>query len=319
MNLSLLKMAAALAMTFVVLGLPAPAVARESIGIILKFRGGDFWGAVEQGAKEAAAEANVDLVIKGVRGSGYFGAQLKFLEGLVSQKTDAIVITPANPVELAAPLKALAAQGIKIVLAETQLPENSTMPYVGLDQTKMSLAAAKAFAAVVKDGNEVSMFRGTNTDYVLQQREPAIIAALKKAHPNLKLHLNIYNVENEAGSVEDKAELLLTGYPGSKLFIATSSLSTRTLVQVAKDNNLNHRVKIGGFGSVINAEIAADIESGFIPVYVLQQARDIGYKSVAAAVALVRGEKVPLVTNTDFFIVTKENVNDPKLKPLFVN
>lgn len=318
MKLSSVKKCRGLAIALGALLLGTPVFARQTIGIILKFNSGDFWGAVEQGAKEAAQAADVDLVVKAYRDSSNFTVQLRFLEGLINQQVDAIVVAPANPLQMAAPLKAWVEKGVKIVVAETQLPENTLLPFVGLDQTKLSIAAAKAFAEAVEDRDEVAAFRGTTADYILQQREVLMFATLKEIRPNLRLRLNFFAVETEAGSVANKAELLLKEYPNSQLFIASSSAATNSLLQTAKALDLGSKVRIGGFGSILNPALVGDIESGLISVFILQYAKDIGYKSVLAAVALAKGEQVPLVTSTDFFIVTKENVNDPKLKPAFV-
>lgn len=290
----------------------SPVFARPSIGLLLKYRGGEFWDALERGAREAAEEANVNLVVKGVPHASNYNAQLKFLEVFENTKIDAFVITPANPEQLAAPLAALAAKGRKIVVAETQLAGNTTLPFVGMDQTKLSLAAVTAFAAAVQDGDEVALFRSTLSDYILQQREALILAKLRELRPNLRLRLNVFSVETDTGTAGDKGEMLLQQYPNCKLFIAISSASTDRLVEAAKNLKLEGKARIGGFGCVLNETRTADITNGTVLVYVAQAAKDIGYKSVMAAVALTKGEKVPLVTNIDHFIITKDNVNDPK-------
>jgi ABC-type sugar transport system substrate-binding protein len=76
------------------------------------------------------------------------------------------------------------------------------------------------------------------------------------------------------------------------------------------------KVKIAGFGSSLNTDAIQAIESGTMLAFVVQVPRDIGYKSVIAAAALIRGEPVPAKTDINFFVVTKENIDDPAVQPL---
>jgi ABC-type sugar transport system substrate-binding protein len=297
--------------------LPIPASARPSIGVVMKVRSATgFWGSVEQGAKEAAEAADVDLIVKGSNDAGNVGVQLKLLEALVNQKVDAVVIMPANPERLVDPLKALAATGLKVVIAESELSGETGFLFVGYDQDKLAWNAAQAYGALLKDGDEVTIFRGNTVDQVIFRRDKIIIARLKEVYPNLRLHLDIFATTNELGSVSQKAELMLQKYPNSKLFIATSSLSTSDLLTTAKNLGLADRVKIAGFGSSLGADTIQAIESGTMPDFVVQVPRDIGYKSVTAAAALIRGKPVPAKTNNNFFVVTKENIDDPAVQPL---
>lgn len=297
--------------------LPVSASARPTVGIVMKVRSASgFWASVEQGAKEAAEAADVDLIVKGSNDAGNVGVQLKLIDALANQKIDALVIMPANPERLVAPLKALAATGVKIIIAESELPGTAGFPFVGYDQDKLAGNAAQAYGALLKDGDEAAIFRGNTVDQVIVQRDKIVIAKLKEIHPNLRLHLDIFATTNELGTVSQKAELMLKKYPGSKLFIATSSLSTANLLLTVKNLGYADNVKLAGFGASLDADTIQAIQSGTMSVFVVQVPREIGYKSVTAAAALIRGKAVPPRTDIDYFVVTKENLNDPALQPL---
>ena len=297
--------------------LPVSASARPTVGIVMKVRSASgFWASVEQGAKEAAEAADVDLIVKGSNDAGNVGVQLKLIDALVNQKIDALVIMPANPERLVDPLKALAATGVKIVVAESELSGETGFPFVGYDQDKLAWSAAQVDGALLKDGDEAAIFRGNTVDQVIVRRDRNIIAKLKEMYPNLRLHLDIFATTNELGNVGQKAELMLKKYPNSKLFIATSSLATSELLTTVKTLELGDKVKVAGFGSSLNADTIQAIESGTMPVFVVQVPREIGYKSVTAAVALIRGKPVPPKTDINFFVVTKENLNAPAIQPL---
>ena len=73
---------------------------------------------------------------------------------------------------------------------------------------------------------------------------------------------------------------------------------------------------MAGFGSTINGHAAKAIDTGVIAAFIAQSPRQIGYRGVLVAAALVRGEKVPERTDVPYFVVTKENVNSPELRVL---
>ncbi len=157
------------------------------------------------------------------------------------------------------------------------------------------------------------MFRGVS-DQIVVQRDKIILSRLKELHPNLSLYLDFYAVSTETSTVTDKARFLLQKHPGAKLFIATSSPATAALLAAAKSRPDAGKIRLAGFGFQLNDETIEAIENGTMVAFLCQVPRDIGYKSVAAA--LIRGEPVPPRTDVLFFMVTKANLNDPAIQAL---
>jgi ABC-type sugar transport system substrate-binding protein len=250
----------------------------------------------------------VDLIVKGTMDPGNSAAQLKLLESLVAQGVDALVVTPASPERMVAPLESLAAKGLKIVVADTDLPGNSTFPFVGYDQKKFSQAAAEAFSALVRVDDEVAIFSSSEFDQIVRQRDRFILARLMELHPRLKVHTEFMAVANEHSPMSEKADLLVKTYPDANLLIATSSHSTSILLAAVNHLGAADKIKIAGFGFTLTADTVAAIKRGTMPAFIVLLPKDIGYKSVTAAVALIRGTPVPARTDIPFQIITKDNI-----------
>ena len=58
------------------------------------------------------------------------------------------------------------------------------------------------------------------------------------------------------------------------------------------------------------------VSSGVMAGSITQDPIGIGYKCVEAAVKAIKGEQLPKMIDTGFHYYTKENINDPKIKPL---
>ena len=225
------------------------------------------------------------------------------------------MITPTNSERLVAPLNAAAAQGLKIVVAESELAAENPFPYVGYDQAELAASAATAFASLIGPQDEVAIFRGAS-DQTIIYRDKFIIARLKELRPSIRLHLDVYAVTNELSSTEDKAGLLFQKYPVSRLYIGTASGATRAMLTAAKSIPGLAPVKIAGFGFSLTPELVEAIEDGTLQMLICQMPQELGYKSVAAAAALIRGENVPPRTNISYVVVTRDNLNSPAVQAL---
>jgi len=85
---------------------------------------------------------------------------------------------------------------------------------------------------------------------------------------------------------------------------------------VLQQKGLAGKIKFVGFGFNLNAEVAAAIESGAMQGWIAQLPQEVGRKGVETALAMLKGQKMPAVVNTDFLVITKDNLKDPKVQAL---
>jgi ribose transport system substrate-binding protein len=295
---------------------PAGAAFRPTVGLLVKDHSSEgFWGEVEKGAQEAADAFNVNLTIRGTMNAANSEAQIRLLESLVEQKIDALVITPSSSERLVEPLQAQAAKGLKIIVAESELSPALPLPFVGYDQAKFASEVGTIFASLLGENGRVAMFRGVS-DQVVVQRDKIILSRLRQLRPQLNFYLDFFATGGETSTVAEKAALLLEKHPDSQLFIGTSSPATSALLAAAKNHRGTGPVRIAGFGFRLSPEVVDALEEGTLQAFICQMPREIGYKGVAAAAALIRGESVPPRTDISFLEVTKENLNTPAIQAL---
>src|SRR5688572_33495712 len=104
------------------LGLLVPVAlpAAQKIGVLLKGKSA-FWGSMEKGAIDAGAKHGAEVVVKAPMSEADVSVQIQLLNAMAGQGFSAIVIAPANKDALAAPVSALAARGMKVVVLESPL------------------------------------------------------------------------------------------------------------------------------------------------------------------------------------------------------
>jgi ribose transport system substrate-binding protein len=284
------------------------------IGVLLKGRV-QFWNAVEKGAREAAAQAQVEVIVKSPVSETDIGVQVQMLNSLAAQGVDAIVIAPTSKDSLAAPLAALAAKGVKIVVIDTALSGKAATVFVGTDHVAAGKAAGKLLASLVSETDEICLLKHSQTSGATAERDMGALAGFRETRPKNIVHGDIY-ASAEQGAELQKAQLVLTQYPGVKAILSTSTPGTLAMLQVLQEKELGGMIKLLGFGFNLNPEVAAAIESGALSGWIAQLPKNIGAQGVEAAVKLLKGETVPAVINTDFIVITKGNLHQPAVQAL---
>ena len=75
----------------------------------------------------------------------------------------------------------------------------------------------------------------------------------------------------------------------------------------------SEKVKIVGFDA--GPKQVEDLEQGVVQALIAQKPADIGKAGVEQAIAALKGEPVQKKIGTGFVVVTKDNMNDPDVKP----
>ena len=290
-----------------------PGMAAPRIGVLLKDRD-LFFAAVQKGAEEEGKALNVELVIKAPSKANAPGQQLTLLAVLEKEPLDALVVSPLAADDFKEPVARFVAKGVKIVSLDSPLPEGLANTFVRYDQKSLGAAVARYAARLIKDGDEVAMLRA-NTIETISDREKAIIATLKEIYPNLKLHLDVM-AGAQKGDDYDQSALLLSRHPNVKVVITPISAGTLGMMRAIKEKKLTGTVQHVGFGVGLPAEVITAIETGAMQGWIAQEPRMFGVKGIDAAVDLINGKTVPPVIDIEYQLVTKANLNDPKVQAL---
>lgn len=295
--------------------LAATLSAAPKIGVLLKGRNSAFWSAVEKGALASGQQLGADVTVKAPLSESDISVQIQLLNALAAQGAEAIVIAPINKEALAIPIASIAVKGVKIVVIDTALTGRAAPVFVGTDQEAAGQAAGRLLAKLVGDTEEVSIFKHSQSSGATTLRENGALATFREAHPKNIVHGDIY-ASTEAGAEGKQAQVLLAQHPGTKAILASGTPGTLAMLKALQNQKLAGSIKLIGFGFNLNPDVAAALESGALTGWIAQLPGEVGAKGVAAAVSLLKGETVPAVINTDFVVITKENLNEPKVQAL---
>jgi len=284
------------------------------VGVLLKGHS-DFWTAVGQGAEKAGLQAGATVIIKSPPAETDVAIQVALLRALSEQGISALVIAPTSKETLAGPVTALAAKGVKIVVIDSPLAGDVATTFVGTNQQAAGAAAGRLLAGLVGDEDEVAFLRHNQSGGATLLRETGALVQLHSVHPNVTIHGDVY-ASTEPGVEADRSQLLLSKYPHAKAIFASGTPGTMAMLQVLTAQKPASSVKLIGCGFDLNPAVVAALKAGTMAGWIAQLPHDIGAKGMKAALAAVAGQTIPSVIPTEFLVVTKDNLDDPKIQGL---
>jgi ribose transport system substrate-binding protein len=304
-----------IALTFFACAFPAASEGADKIGVLLKGRS-PFWASMEKGAIDAGTKLGAEVTVRAPASEADVSVQVQLLNAMAGQGFAAIVIVPANKDALAAPVAALVAKGIKIVVLESPLAGDKWPVFVSTDHSAAGQAAGKLLATLVGDADEISFLNHSQANSATTARERAAFAAIREARPKALVHATDIYASSQAGTELEKARLLLTQFPGTKAIFASGTTGTLAMLKVLQEKNVAGKIKLVGFGFNLSPDIATAVREGHMHGWIAWQPRELGARGVEAAVSLLKGDAVPAVINTEFVVVTPSNLSDAKVQAL---
>ncbi len=296
------------------LALATHSFAAPKVAVILKGKTA-FWKAVEKGATEAGTRLGLDVAVKSPLADTDVAVQIQLLNIVAAQGATAIVIAPINQEALSSPIAAIVAKGVKVVVIDTPLSGTAAPVFVGTDQEGSGRAAGALLAKLAGDAGEAAILKHNQSSGATLDRERGAAAAFHEARPKSVLHSDIY-ASAEPGQEEAQCSLLLSTHPKVVAVLSTGSPGTFAMLHIVQTKKLSGSIKLIGFGFNLTPEIAAAIANGDMQGWIAQLPTEVGSRGVETALALLKGETVAPVVHTDFLVITKDNLSDPKVQAL---
>ncbi|MFT3783262.1 MAG: substrate-binding domain-containing protein [Nibricoccus sp.] len=297
------------------LALPVVAFAQNITVAVIPKGTSNFWKTYEAGAKKAAAELGVEVVVRGTKFESDVDAQVHIVDYFREKKVSAIVITPLHKDTLVEPLEKVIADGIPVIVTDSALNSTKISAFIASNNL---LAGQMGASALVKalGGNlngEVALLRYLKGSESTEKREAAALQELKTAMPKATI-VDGYYSGSILGDVKRTCDTMLDEHPNLKGVVAISTISTKGLLKSVEQRGLGGKIVLIGAGS--DDEVLPALRNGEIKALVLQNPFEMGYRGVKTAVAVVKGEKVEKQAYTDLVMVTTENVDKPEIQRL---
>jgi ribose transport system substrate-binding protein len=282
------------------------AAARPRIAMIPKGTTHVFWKTVEAGAREAAAELDVDLVWKGPLKENDRGQQIAIVEQFVTEGVSAIALAPLDAAALRRPVAMAGQRKIPVVIFDSALQGEAGKDFV-------SLVATDRLGDALDGTGKVVLLRYQVGSASTDDREAGFAAAIA-ARPGITVISANRYAGATAGEAKTAALNMLDTLKATDGIFCPNESSTFGMLLALRQHNLAGKVKFVGFDT--SPALVEALRNGEIDALVAQDPRTMGRQAVTAAVRHLRGEPVEPVIDTGAAVVTRDNVDSPAIQKI---
>lgn len=266
-----------------------------------------FFNQINDGAKEAAKKAGVDLVV--FNANNVPSAQNDAIENYITQKVDGIILIAIDVNGVKPAITAAKKAGIPVIAIDAQIPNGDNIAFVGVDNTKAGGEIGKFYSDYVKDklsGSAKLGVVGALNSFIQNQRLDGFKAAVKAGEQKVTF-LDTVDGQNVQDVALSAAENLITANPDMTTLYATGEPALLGAVAAVTSQGKTGSVKV--FGWDLTKQAVEGIDQGWVTAVIQQDPAGEGKAAVEALVKVKKGEKIDPIINVPVTIVTKENVD----------
>ncbi|AGX87218.1 substrate-binding domain-containing protein [Candidatus Symbiobacter mobilis] len=285
-----------------------PAVVR--IGLVMKTLTNPFFVDMESGARRAAKELPIQLLVRTAAQETSIEQQIQLVEDLIADKVHAIVIAPGDSQRLVPALHKAQRAGIHIVNIDNRLDDAAIqraqmqpVPFLSVDNEAGAYKAAQYLARHIKAPTQAAILEGIRSADNARQRAQG---ARKAFAENPHIHVVASETANwkidEAYAVTRK---IFEQHPDIKLVFASNDIMAIGAIRYLQERGRTS-VQVAGFDAL--EEAIAEIAARRLVATIDQQAAEQGYQGIHLAWRLIQKQPVSPLTVIDTRLVTAESL-----------
>ncbi|MBE7733996.1 ABC transporter substrate-binding protein [Devosia faecipullorum] len=288
----------------------APSFAQENYDIALISKGfqHQFWQAVKAGADQAAADLGVSVTFEGPESETQVDRQMDMLAAALSRNPDAIGFAALDSQAATPLLQQADAAGIPVIAFDSGVESDIPLTTATTDNVAAAALAADVMAELIGGEGKIAVVAHDQTSRTGIDRRDGFVNRIAEAYPNIEIVSVQYGGGDQLQSTEITKSILLAN-PDLKGIFGTNEGSAIGVANGKQE--LGSDVVVIGFDS--GAAQKSMVASGLMAGAITQNPVGIGYQTVQAAVAALKGEELPPIIDTGFYFYDAENMNNPEI------
>jgi ribose transport system substrate-binding protein len=281
------------------------------VALVMKSLANEFFKTMEEGAKahHEQHQSEYDLKVVGIKNETDIAQQIQYVELMIAQKVDALVIAPADSKALVHVCKKAMAAGIVVVNIDNKFDaavlqqENVKIPFVGPDNRKGAKLAGMYLAARLKADDKVAVLEGAPNAYNGIQRKLGFEDAM------LGNHINIVSSQTghwETGKAQPVAAAMINEHPDLKAILCANDNMALGAVAALKDAGKLGSILVIGFDNI--AAVQRLLKEGRILCTVDQHADKLALFGIEYALEMLKTRAQPADKETPVHLITPETL-----------
>ena len=272
------------------------------IAVITMMQGGEFWGALKNGARNARTETGAVLEFFAPIDESDYDAQIAYVEDAIEHHFDAIVLSPSHTTHLEDVVEKAKSKGIKVVLADTRLEKSTADFFITADYYQVGLKMAQHTFSLFEEGESINaLVIGSLPNSTSMTSVVSGLVEAFNTQEDANIEYATYSFTDEAIAKKITENILGSDESVNMIF----ALEENTAHGVVNALSEGRNIKFIAFGTT-QFEVQL-LEEGVIDALVVINTFNLGYRSVRAAIDLLKNTK-PVEKLVDYALVTKASM-----------
>ena len=281
---------------------------------------GPYWQLVANGAKAAAEDQNVDLVLEMPEAAESVEQQTNILSDVDVKAVDGVAVSPLDADGQTSLIDQLA-EDVVVITVDSDAPKSKRISYVGTSNVQAGRRSARLVRDAIPDGGEVAVAMSNETkDNMIERRagfeETIAEPAIGPDGQPVEATYEVVDFLVDGGKEERCRELvtkLLADHPDLACLVGMNSRHGAFFLDVLEDEG-----KLGEIALVVfdeQEETLDGVEAGHIYATVVQDPYLYGYEAVRTLATLCRGNETqrPLAGSYSTFSIATSSVTKDNL------
>lgn len=295
----------ALAVTFS--GCQKKADEKPTVALVMKSLANEFFQTMADGARAHHAEHSdqYNLEVRGIKDETDVTQQIEYVELMMAQGVDAIVIAPADSKALVAVCKKAMDAGIIVVNIDNKFDEavladkGIKIPFVGPDNREGAKLAGVYLAARLSPGDKVAIIEGAPNAYNGIQRKAGFDDAMIGSGMDIVASQTGYWETNKAQPI---ASAMINAHPDLKALLCANDSMALGAWRAVRDAGKSDEIYVVGFDNI--AAVQDLLKEGEILCTVDQHADKLALYGIQYALDILAGNATPADKETPVDLVT---------------
>jgi ribose transport system substrate-binding protein len=285
---------------------------KHGIAVIPKGSTHAFWKAVHAGADAAGKEFGYEIYWNAPELETDRERQIQIVEDFIVQKVDGLVLAPVDREAMVPSVEKLASVNIPCVIIDSAVATDKYLCFAATDNYKGGAMAARRMGKILDGKGKVVVIKYAPGSASTTERENGFTETLQKEFHGIEIVDSKYGMATVESALQ-ASEDLLTRHPDLQGLFACNA-STAVGAFRALQSQKRPEVKMVGFDA--EAALLDGLRAGEIDSLIVQDPYKMGYEGVKAIAAHAKGQPVEKRIDTGVTVVTRESLEDPKIKEL---
>jgi ribose transport system substrate-binding protein len=272
----------------------------------------EFWQDVAAGVKSEAAKYNIRVDVQAAKDESSLVEQLNLTQTVLSQKPDALLLSPQSDSNLAPAIEAAKKLNIPTIIIDDARTEGAST-YVGTDQVAIGAKAAEYLQQQYPTGGKIAQIEGQAGSPNARKRIQGFTETVKK-YNNLNL------VASQPGNWDRMTALnatsnILRQHPDLVGIYANNDGMALGVIEAIKNSDKLKQVAVVGTDGIREAK--RSVGDSEMRATVAEFPYDEGVLGVQVALRLLSCQPIPPWVVSPQAVITADNVKDFPNPPNF--